>query len=286
MILSKPRRVLGKIAVDFLAEGDGWSVEDVTCTAGPGDRPFEERHSEAAIALVVGGSFAYRSRWGRGLMTPGSWLLGNPGDHFECSHDHAVGDRCVAFHYSPDYFERLAADAGAPRAARRFEVSRVPPVRGLSPLVARAAAAIAGSGDIAWEELALEVAGAAVRAAGALPTESTEPQAAMMARVTESVRTIEQKPEARWTLAQLAASAGQSPFHYLRTFERVTGVTPHQFILRARLREAAARLQDGESKIIDIALATGFGDLSNFNRAFRIEFGVVPRAYRRHRKHQ
>jgi AraC-like DNA-binding protein len=83
------------------------------------------------------------------------------------------------------------------------------------------------------------------------------------------------------TLAHLARDAGQSPFQYLRTFRRLTGVTPHQFILRTRLRDAASRLLAHDTNIIDVALDSGFGDLSNFNRAFRLEFGLTPRAYRR-----
>jgi transcriptional regulator GlxA family with amidase domain len=51
--------------------------------------------------------------------------------------------------------------------------------------------------------------------------------------------------------------------------------------LRARLRDAAAQLVGAETKVIDIALAAGFGDVSNFNRSFRAEFGLAPRAYRR-----
>ena len=269
----------GRAAAHLLARGEGWSVEDVVCTSGPGDRPFDEQHSEVAIGVVVAGTFAYRSPWGRGLMTPGSWLLGNAGEHFECSHEHAAGDRCVAFHYAPDYFERVAADAGAPRGARRFRLSRVPPVRAVSALAARAATGVALAGDVAWEELALEMAGAAIGLSGRMPGDRGETPAAPVARVTETVRAIERRPDARWTVAQLAADAGQSAFHFLRMFRRITGVTPHQFILRARLREAAARLRRGDSKIIEVALASGFGDVSNFNHAFRAEFGVPPRAY-------
>ncbi len=41
------------------------------------------------------------------------------------------------------------------------------------------------------------------------------------------------------------------------------------------------QLADPEAKVLDIAFDCGFGDLSNFNHAFRAEFGVSPRAYRR-----
>ncbi len=270
----------GRTAGTLVAKGDGWSAEDVMCTFGPADRPFEERHSEVSIGVVVAGSFQYRSPLGRDLMTPGSFLLGNSGQCFECGHEHAAGDRCVAFRYTPDYFERLAADAGVRRGDRSFRVPRLPPVRGLSALVARAATGVVGSIDLPWDELALQVAGAAIRLAGGLPPGGAQAPAGAVTRVTRSVRTIERHPGAPWRLHQLATDAGLSPYHYLRTFQQVTGVTPHQFILRARLREAATRLARERVRVIDIALESGFGDISNFNRSFRTEFGVAPEAYR------
>ena len=67
-------------------------------------------------------------------------------------------------------------------------------------------------------------------------------------------------------------------------FEKLTGVTPHQYLRRARLRTAAALLMNGSAKVLDVALDAGFGDVSNFNHAFRAEFGVSPRAYRERRR--
>jgi AraC-like DNA-binding protein len=86
------------------------------------------------------------------------------------------------------------------------------------------------------------------------------------------------------TLVRLAQEARLSPFHYLRTFESLTGVTPHQYVLRTRLRAAATRLATEPARILDVALDAGFGDVSNFNRAFRTEFGVSPRIYRQRRR--
>jgi AraC-like DNA-binding protein len=135
--------------------------------------------------------------------------------------------------------------------------------------------------DVSWEEIALELAVTAIRFADAGSAGEPNQSAAAVACLTEDVRAIHRNPAARLTLAQLAREAGQSQFQYLRTFRRLTGVTPHQFILRTRLRDAASRLLVDDTNIIDIALETGFGDLSNFNRAFRLEFGLTPRAYRR-----
>ena len=61
----------------------------------------------------------------------------------------------------------------------------------------------------------------------------------------------------------------------------VTGLTPHRYVLRARLRRAAVRLATNDARVVDVAIACGFRDVSNFNHAFRAEFGVTPRAHRR-----
>jgi AraC family transcriptional regulator len=270
----------GRPASRILARGDGWTAADVLCTSGPGDRPFEERHTNYSIAVVVAGTFQYRSQLGRGVMTPGSLLLGNRGHHFECGHEHAEGDRCVAFWFAPEYFERLAADAGC-RSRLDFDVPRVPPVRPLAPLVARAAAGLVEPDRAPWEELAIDLVAQAVRAAAGARAEPSRHPVDAEARVTRIVRVIDREPSAPLTLGRLAHGARLSPYHFLRTFERVTGVTPHQYILRARLRAAALRLASGRDKIVDVALDCGFGDVSNFNRAFRAEFGSTPRAYAR-----
>ena len=61
------------------------------------------------------------------LLTPGSLLLGNPHDSFECGHEHGTGDRCLAFGYSAEMFEQLAFEAGV-RGAPRLRGLRVPPI--------------------------------------------------------------------------------------------------------------------------------------------------------------
>ena len=77
--------------------------------------------------------------------------------------------------------------------------------------------------------------------------------------------------------------AGISPFHFLRLFSDVLGVTPHQYLVRSRLRHAARRLADDDSPITDIAYDVGFGDLSNFVRTFHRAAGASPRGSARPR---
>lgn len=267
----------GCAASHAIARGEGWSAADVVCTSGPQDRPFEEQHSQYSVAVVLAGTFQYRSPLGDVMMTSGSLLLGNPGQCFECGHEHAEGDRCVSFWYAADYFERLRSDAGH-RGRAGFAVPRIPPLRSLAPLVARAASSVMAPHDVSWEELAIGTAAQAVRLAGGR-SGTYQPARNAEARVTRTVRMIDRRPDAALTLSAMAGNAGLSPYHFLRTFERLTGVTPHQYILRARLREAAMRLTTGGVRIVDIALDCGFGDVSNFNRAFRAEFRLSPRLY-------
>ena len=287
-----------------VARGDGWVVQDLICASGPQDPIFEERHGDVSIAMVLAGTFQYRGSAQHGLanrrsanggsakggpangairnelMTPGSLLLGNAGANFEVGHEHAAGDRCLSFQFAPEYFERIASDAGARKGEREFRVLRLPPLRELSSLIARARAGLEYSADTPWEELSVELAAATVRAERGISSRAENAPPSAMARVTRSVRAIERRPDGALGLGGLAREAGLSPYHFLRTFERLTGITPHQYVRRARLRDAASRLAAQREKVLDIALDCGFGDVSNFNRAFRAEFGVSPTDFR------
>ena len=273
----------GAMSPRTIAADDDWTVADVLCTSGPDDHPFEEQHARYAIAIVLAGSFQYRSPLGPVLMTPGSLMLGNSGQSFECGHAHGDGDRCVSFWFAPDYFERLSADAGVRRVGGRFTVPRLPPLRTLSPLVTRAALGLASPGETPWDELGVTLAASAVRLSAGMSPDRRGSPLNTEARVAQAVRTIDRHPATAWRLARLAGAARLSPYHFLRTFTQLTGVTPHQYVLRSRLRAAAVRLVRESGTVIDIALDCGFGDLSNFTRAFRAEFGVSPRRYRRER---
>ena len=271
----------GSTTPRVIAGGEGWTVADVICTSGPDDRPYEEQHSQFAIAVVVAGSFQCRSPLGAALMTPGSLMLGNSGQCFECGHAHGEGDRCVSFWYAADHFERLSADAGVRRGAARFTVPRLPPIRALSPMVTQAALGVSAPDEMPWDELSVMVAGTTLRvSAGLSSSDRRSSPFNADARVVHAVRTIDRYPASAWTLNRLANVSGLSPYHFLRTFDRITGVTPHQYVLRARLRHAAVRLVRESGSILDVALDCGFGDVSNFTRAFRSEFGASPRRYR------
>ena len=276
----------GGTTTRVIASGDGWTVADVVCTSGPQDHPFEEQHARYAIAVVVAGIFCYRSPTGRAVMTPGSLMLGNAGSCFECGHEHSEGDRCVSFWYDVDYFERLAADSGARGPRARFTLPRVPPLRALSSLVVRAGAGVLDPQQVPWDELAIDLASHSVEFGARVGRNGARVPLNAEARIVRTLREIDRHPDADHSLASLARQAHLSPYHFLRTFGRIAGVTPHQYVRRTRLRHAATRLLAEPEKVLDIALDCGFGDVSNFNRAFRTEFGGSPRALRARTKNE
>ena len=268
----------GRTTSRVLASGDGWRIADVLCTSGQADRAYEEQHSQFAIALVVAGSFEHRTADGRAVMTPGSTMLGNAGACFECGHAHGRGDRCIAFWYSPAFVERIAE--AVPNTRTRFIVPVLPPLPETTRLAAMASAAVLGADGISWNELAVDVASSVLQLASGSSTVPVRQQRQSEARISDAARFIEEHLELPLTLDRLAAGAELSPFHFLRTFEAVVGVTPHQYVRRSRLRLAASRLLFERGRIIDIALDSGFADVSNFNRSFRSEFGETPRQFR------
>jgi AraC-like DNA-binding protein len=227
---------------------------------------------------VVGGTFQYRTSAGRELMMPGAFLLGNAGEHFTCGHEHGVGDRCVSFSYTHEFVERVKSGAGAVKS--RFQTPRLAPMRVLAPLVSRALELLAGAEPAACEELGIQVLAHAIQTEHGIVPRPTDVEASSLARVTRVIRMIDSDPNVPHDLNNLAQIARLSPYHFLRVFEGITGTTPHQYLLRVRLRRAAIRLREEPTRILEIALGCGFGDVSNFNRTFRAEFGVSPRAYR------
>jgi AraC-like DNA-binding protein len=257
-----------------VAAGDDWRVYDIVCTCGPRDRSGEEQTSTSGIALVLSGSFVARNRHGTSLLGPGSLFLVEAGRCFACSHQHGEGDRCLSFKFEPELFARIAHDAGV---KAEFAHNSLPPLRELSRHTARARMAM--TRPELMEEAAFEMLGAAVQLGGRLRRAAGAP-AHHHGRMTEVLRYMAAHAAAPHKIAGLARMAHLSPYHFLRSFKAATGVTPHQWLLRARLREAAEKLAGTSLPVTDIALDVGFEDLSNFTRSFRAEFGASPREFR------
>jgi AraC family transcriptional regulator len=250
------------------------SVIDYRCTARPGDKPFAEQHASYSIAYVRCGSFGYTVRGRTFELIAGSILLGDPGNEYLCTHDHAYGDRCLSFRPDP-----RVIDAIADRPAL-WRLGALPPLPELMVLGALGEAVLDGNSDLGLDEIGLLLTARLARlATGGAPEAALLPGRDRR-RAVEAALWIDEHADQPIALDDLARDAGLSEFHFLRLFTRALGVTPKQYVIRARLRRAARLLADGDRPITEIALDVGFADLSNFVRTFHRVAGVSPRRFR------
>jgi AraC-like DNA-binding protein len=250
------------------------SVVDYRCTAGPADAPFIERHGSFAVSYVRKGSFGYRIRGQTYELVSGSVLVGFPGDEYVCTHDHAYGDECLSFHFTPDAVESFADSKTI------WRVGCVPPVPELMVLGELAQATAEQRTDIGLDEAGLLFAARFVEVVSGQTFPRRNERARDRRRAVEAALWIDANVDQSIDLDRVAKDAGLSAFHFLRLFGGVLGVTPHQYVVRSRLRRAARLLVDETRSITDVAIDVGFNDLSNFVRTFRRAAGVSPRAFR------
>src|SRR5262245_44232448 len=251
------------------------AVTDYRCSLGPADTPFAELHGGFSVSYVRKGSFGYRVRGESFDLVAGSILIGHPGDEFVCTHDHhAGGDECLSFALDPALIETIGDRPGI------WRTGALPPLPELVVLGELAQAAADGNSDLGLDETALLLA---TRFVEVVSERERKPPAARTQdrrRAVEAALWIDAHAHAAIDLASAADAVGLSPFHFLRLFAGVLGVTPHQYLLRARLRNAARLLADDGRSITDVAFDVGFADLSNFVRTFHRGAGVSPRRFR------
>ena len=263
-----------------LIDRDSCSVADYRCTAGPHDAPYTERHSAFSVAYVRRGSFGYRYRGEAFELVAGSVLVGHAGDEFVCSHEHHHGgDECLSFHFSEEAIESLGPSQASART-RLWRTGAVAPRPELMVLGELAQSAAEGDSDVGLDEAAHLFVQRFAELVGGEPRKRSAPLPRDRRRAVEAALFIDERSHEPIDLEASASEAGLSAFHFLRVFSDVLGVTPHQYLIRSRLRRAARLLADGARSVSDVAFDVGFGDLSNFVRTFRRAAGVSPRRFR------
>lgn len=251
------------------------AATDYRCTATAADTPFTECHGGYGVTYVRKGAFGYLANGARHEMVTGAILVGRPGDEYMCTHEHTYGDECLAFGLSAATIETLGGDPAAWRSGA------LPPLSEMMVLGELAQVAAEGNSDIGLDEAGLMLAARFVAIATDHAPRRPETDGRDRRRAVAAAEWIDAHSADPIDLDGAAREAGLSPFHFLRLFARAIGVTPHQYLVRARLRRAARLLAEADRPITDIAFEVGFGDLSNFVRSFGRAAGVSPRTFRR-----
>ena len=139
------------------------------------------------------------------------------------------------------------------------------------------AAAKSRRGDASLRRLemrcaALELLLALIEAPEACPAANGSPTR----KVREIARRIEEHPEEDWPIRALAAEAGVSQFAFREMFKRLTGLTPHAYLVDLRVRRARADLERGVSPVSLVSDTWGFSSPQHMATAFRRILGVAP----------
>jgi len=264
------------MAATLLSQGESITVYDYRCTAGPDDRPFVESHASHSVSYVRRGSFGCIALGEKFELVAGSVMVGRPGDEYMCTHEHHVcGDECISFQLSEAFVESLGGDRKA------WRTGGVAPLPELMVLGEFARLAAEGRHDIGVDEVGLLFAARFVEVLSGRPRKASRGATRDRRRAVEAALWMDANSHERIDLDASAREAGLSQFHFLRVFADALGVTPHQYLVRSRLRHAARLLTDADRPVTDVAYDAGFGDLSNFVRTFHRAAGVSPGGFRR-----
>ncbi len=249
---------------------DGWRLRVNTAfhlTVGPTWGFAERRNHDCHLLYVEAGAGTYRLA-GRSLaLRAGLLLFVAPGLAITATADPRRLPRIV-----PLRFDAVAADGGTWRGRPIAVHAQLPEQAGRCAELA----ALHGGGPLAevrqHGHLVEILVALRERAGGAV-----EPEPSPLETLCRSLRT---HPDQRPAIAALARRAGLSEKHFIRAFRRHTGLTPHAFLVRARIDQAVFLLAETTLSVAAIADQLGYPDQAALSRQFRQVRGCAPSAWR------
>ncbi len=234
------------------------------------------RHTHDQFGLGVILSGGHRSWSGQGLVEagPGHAIMVNPGE----VHDGlpVAGLRRVwrMLYFAPDFLGGQFLDAGSPDVEFARPVAADGTLAMLFSHYFRAATAQQPDAMHAEQSgLLLFTYLQSRHSARSVQTDL------LRADIRYARQRIDDDPAAPVSLASLAQETGLSRFQLIRTFVRELGITPHAYLMQARVRLVRRLLLRGVG-LAQAACDAGFADQSHMTRAFRRQLGVSPGEYR------
>lgn len=99
-------------------------------------------------------------------------------------------------------------------------------------------------------------------------------------RLQNAINAILSKPEADWTMDNLAECSSMSRSNFIRTFKDKTGISAGKFLTEIRLQKAEQLLQHSQLSIQQIALAVGYQSEAHFSKLFKAYKNCSPSEWR------
>lgn len=228
-------------------------------------------HDGFGLGAIESGVERFRYRGGEHLAPPGSLVLMNPGELHTGRAETEGGWRYRMIYVDAAVVETITGEAGWWfRDAVFHDATTAARVGTLLDSLWRADEALEADG------LMLDLLGAFRRHAKVsqpLPAEGAP-------RFASVIDFLHANLDARVSLAELAAVADLSPYHFLRSFQACYHVSPHQMLMALRLAEAKRLLATGVTAA-QVAVTVGLSDQAHLTRAFSRRYGVTPAKYQR-----
>lgn len=99
-------------------------------------------------------------------------------------------------------------------------------------------------------------------------------------RIKRVITVLDEEYKTPPTVEQLSDAIGLSASRLAHLFRAEVGRSIQSYLVERRLQMAAVQIAQTDERISQIAYSVGFGDVSNFNHAFKRRFGMSPRQYR------
>ncbi len=103
-------------------------------------------------------------------------------------------------------------------------------------------------------------------------------------RLQRLIQAILAHPEQDWSVERMSTIANLSRAQLMRVFKQQMAISPHAFVHKIRLQNAAVLLKRSNESILSIALASGFQSETHFGKAFKKYYALTPGHYRKLKK--
>lgn len=251
----------------------GMCSREVAGESGPLD-------GECGLLIVTEGQIQIVAREGKRELTralrPGSlvFVSGEERAHVLRMKGEAEG---LALHLSETWFERLLIGSAPPRLAHVPRLHGDATILALGRAMRDEVARGAPTGRLYAESLSMALLSYAFRG---LPPSGMATRGRLPDEQQRRLRNyILDRLGEDLSVSELAALVGLGARQFSTLFRRAFGVSPHRYIINARLAEGARLLAAGGGDVADIAARLGFSSQSHFAEAFRRVYGVTPRSY-------
>ncbi|MBE1493448.1 AraC family transcriptional regulator [Amycolatopsis lexingtonensis] len=264
---------------------NGWSAVLVRLLDNAPEAELDLPPADEQTIVVVGAGTAsiesrHGARWRRADYGPGSIGLTAPGHPSRLRWRGPGRTLTTHVHLPAALVDRTALELWGRDAGR---LGRPDTLAVEDPVLASVAGALGSAALAGADELYAESAASFLavhlltRHAAAPPPRVPGRDELRTRRAVQFIRDNHHRP---LTLADMAAAADLSPFHFLRVFKTATGQTPYRYLTRVRVEQACRHLERGDLSVTEIAEACGFATPSRFASAFRAQIGQPPSAYR------